>query len=256
MLKKVFPFFLLAALAVGLVGCGTANSAQAAAPTTDAFYGGRGYGRGGPQGGGAGASQQNFGSSALSLPASDLSDEEAQGLLYMREEEKLAHDVYITLYNQWHSQVFSNISRSEQMHMDMVLGLIDKYGLDDPAAGKGLGEFTNPELQALYDKLVAQGSQSLADALKVGAAIEEIDILDLQARLAQTDNADIQQVYQNLMAGSENHLRAFTRTLEAQTGETYQPQYLSQDVYDAIISSAPSFGGGYGGGRGRGGYGH
>ncbi len=254
MLKKLFPLALLAALVVALVGCTTTGQAQAAPQPADAFYGGRGYGRGAGAQGGGGAIQATPGTSALSLPAGDLSDEEAQGLLYMREEEKLAHDVYITLYNQWHSQVFSNISRSEQMHMDMVLGLIEKYGLDDPAAGKGLGEFTNPELQALYDQLIAQGSQSLADALKVGAAIEEIDILDLQARLDQTDNADIQQVYRNLMAGSENHLRAFVRTLEAQTGETYQPQYLTQDAYQAILNSAPSFGGGYGGGRGRGGH--
>lgn len=62
--------------------------------------------------------------------------------------------------------------------------------------------FTNPDLQALYNNLTARSSQSLAEALKVGAAIEEIDILDLESRLAQTDNTDIQQVYNNLLSGS------------------------------------------------------
>ncbi len=188
-------------------------------------------------------------------PNALLSDAEAEGLLYMREEEKLARDVYLTLYDEWGQTIFQNIAASEQQHMDMVLTLLNTYGLEDPAAGKDVGEFTNPELQALYDQLVAQGRQSLADALKVGAAIEEIDILDLRERLAQTDKADIQTVYQNLMSGSENHLRAFTGTLERQTGEVYQPQYLSPEDYEAILQAAPSQGGqghGPGAGRGRG----
>ncbi len=186
---------------------------------------------GGPANGGEGAMDVN------TLPGGDLTDEERDGLLYMREEEKLAHDVYIALYEKWGLPIFSNIAQSEQQHTDMVLGLIQKYGLEDPAAGKAPGEFTNPDLQALYDQLVAQGSQSVGDALKVGAAIEEIDILDLKARIAQTDNEDIRTVYENLMAGSENHLRAFVQNLQQQTGETYQPQYLDQATYDAIISS-------------------
>ena len=171
-------------------------------------------------------------------------------MLYMREEEKLAHDVYVTLYAQWDLPVFQNISQSEQTHTDAVKTLIDRYGLADPTSSS-VGVFTNPELQALYTDLVARGSQSLAEALKVGAAIEEIDILDLEERLAQTDNADIQQVFNNLMNGSTNHLRAFISTLNTQTGETYQPQYLSPEAYQAIVNG--SMGNGRGGGGGGGG---
>ena len=118
--------------------------------------------------------------------------------------------------------------------MDEVKLLLDRYNLADPALEPA--SFTDPNLQALYDQLVAQGSISLTDALKVGAAIEEIDILDLQTRLAQTDNADIQQVFNNLMMGSYNHLNAFASVLLAQTGETYQPQYLSAEAYAAIVT--------------------
>ena len=132
--------------------------------------------------------------------------------------------------------------------------LLDRYDISDPAAGNDLGKFTDAKLQALYDQLVAQGSKSVADALKVGAAIEEIDILDLQERLAETDNAAIEQVYENLLAGSENHLRAFVSNLKARTGETYAPQYLSQAAYNAIVTASGSQGGGNGGrGGGRGG---
>jgi len=190
-----------------------------------------------------------------SLPSGDLTEEEIQGLLYMREEEKLARDVYLTLYDKWKFPTFANIARSEQQHTDMVKALLDRYELQDPAEGKDIGEFSNPDIQALYDQLVAQGSTSLADALKVGAAIEEIDILDLQERIAQTDNEDIKTVYENLMAGSENHLRAFVSALERQTGEKYQPQYLDPATYEKIMKSAPSRGRGAGGVGQGGGYG-
>jgi len=210
---------------------------------------GQGQGRGGNGAGGNGAGEGN------NLPPAtpgDLSAEESAALLYMREEEKLAHDVYVTFYEQWDFRVFSNISRSEQTHTDSVKALLDRYELDDPASSE-IGVFTDPDLQALYTNLVARGSQSLAEAIQVGAAIEEIDILDLQERLAQTDNADIQQVFNNLLNGSYNHLRAFVSTLKTQTGETYQPQYLSAEAYQAILGDDTSIGGNGGnGGKGNG----
>jgi len=116
----------------------------------------------------------------------------------MREEEKLAHDVYVTLYEQWGLPIFQNISQSEQAHTEAVKALLERYGVADPATGT-IGTFSNPELQSLYTDLIARGSQSLVEALKVGVAIEELDILDLQERLVQTDNADIQQVFNNLL---------------------------------------------------------
>jgi hypothetical protein len=104
----------------------------------------------------------------------------------------------------------------------------------------------------LYEQLVVQGSQSPAEALKVGAAIEELDIVDLRARLAQTGNETFIQVYSNLLAGSENHLQAFVTNLERQTGELYQPIYLDQDAYQAIINGATARGNGNGGNGGGG----
>ena len=123
-----------------------------------------------------------------------VSPAEAASLQFMREEEKLAHDVYVTLYEQWGLRLFNNIAASEQTHTNAVAWLLDRYDIDDPAADTGFGEFANADLQALYDQLVEQGARSGADALKVGLAIEEIDILDLQKRVAETSNADIERV--------------------------------------------------------------
>jgi hypothetical protein len=186
---------------------------------------------------------QNLEEALASLPSYDLSQEEIDGLLFMREEEKLAHDVYLKLYEIWGLPIFENISQSEQTHTEAVLAIISKYGLDDPAANSDIGKFTNTALQDLYNQLIEQGSQSLVDALKVGGAIEEIDILDLEKHLSETSNQTIVKVYQNLLDGSRNHLRSFVSTLENQTQEEYSPQYLSLDVFEEIMGSANGRGG-------------
>ncbi len=216
---------------------------------------GNSYGQG--NGGSRNGRTSNGTGSFQNLPPAqdgDLSADELAALSYMREEEKLAHDVYVMLYANWGLTIFQNISQSELTHTNAVKALIDRYGIEDPVS-KGIGVFSNPDLQDLYDDLISRGSQSLAEALKVGTAIEEIDILDLKSRLERTDNADIQQVFANLERGSENHLRAFVSTLNQQTGEFYQPQYLSAEEYKLIIESAMGNGRsqGYGqGGRGSG----
>jgi hypothetical protein len=151
---------------------------------------------------------------AAAVPAvtpATLSPTESASLQYMREEEKLAHDVYVTLYAKWGLRVFNNISAAEQRHTDAIVTLLNRYGISDPAAGNPVGVFTNSDLQALYDKLIAQGSISTAAALKVGVLIEQTDIQDLKTHIAETTKADILQVYNNLLRGSQNHLRAFTR---------------------------------------------
>jgi hypothetical protein len=161
----------------------------------------------------------------------------------MREEEKLAHDVYLALYDLWGLPLFQNIARSEETHTGAVKNLLDTFNIPDPAVDTPPGVFTDPVLQTLYDELISMGERSLADALRVGGAIEEIDILDLRAALDETENPDIVRVYENLLRGSENHLRAFTSTLLQQTGETYIPQYMDVSAYDEILASAPARGG-------------
>ncbi len=161
--------------------------------------------------------------SAAPEDATGLTASEIAGLQYMREEEKLARDVYLTLGEQWALPVFKNIARSEQSHMAAVKTLLDRYGVADPALAER-GRFQDPTLQALYDRLVSEGQASLAAALRVGVTIEELDIQDLKQRLSQAPQADIKLVYTNLLRGSQNHLRAFTTTLARTAGETVQPQ--------------------------------
>jgi hypothetical protein len=168
-----------------------------------------------------------------------LNDTEKQWLIHMREEEKLARDVYLTLYERWGLPIFKNIARSEQNHMDAIKVLLDKYNLTDPVeeTGDEIGKFVDPKLQELYNQLVEEGSKSIVDALKVGATIEDLDIKDLEEAISQTDNEDIKLVYENLMRGSRNHLRAFESMLR-QYGSSYQCQFISQEECNEIISTS------------------
>ena len=175
-------------------------------------------------------------------PEGVLSPEETADLLFMQEEERLARDVYAVFYETWNMQVFENIGDAEQSHTDSVAVLVRRYGLDDDSAEVVAGVFTNPELQKLYDDLVLAGMQSPEDALRAAALVEETDIVDLQDAMSRTENADILRVYENLMAGSENHLRSFVKNLE-QRGASYTPVVLTQEEYDAIISASGSPGG-------------
>ncbi len=165
-------------------------------------------------------------------PSGDLTASEKEGLLYMAEEEKLAGDVYQALNEKWNLRVFDNIGKAERTHEAAIKTLLTRYSLPDPTRGAGV--FSNDTMQVLYDDLISRGSTSARDALQVGAAVEEIDILDLKERMAQTDKADILMVYANLEKGSENHLRAFVNNLQRQ-GYEYSPEYLTLKEYDGII---------------------
>ncbi len=169
-------------------------------------------------------------------PASLLSDAEIAGLRFMREEEKLAHDVYVAMYALWGHNTFENIAKSETTHTEAILALLTRYGVADPAAGKPAGVFEDAALQSLHDALVAAGRASRVEGLKVGALIEETDIRDIEERKAVTDEADILRVYDSLLCGSRNHLRAFAQALLAE-GVSYSAQVIGQAEWDAIAAS-------------------
>ena len=177
-----------------------------------------------------------------------LSDQEIADLVFMREEEKLAHDVYVELYEHYDGGteliVFANIAASEQRHMDAMLKLLNKYRIEDPAEDALPGVFENPVLAELYESLVSDstdngdvlgepasgGKVGVEEALYVGAWIEERDMLDILHAIEHTGRADIVGVYTNLLCGSRSHLRAFVGRI----GEDYQPQILADDATGGV----------------------
>lgn len=166
-----------------------------------------------------------------------LNPVEAADLVFMRQEEKLARDVYLQSGERYAIAPFDNIAASEQRHMDSMLQLLQRYRLADPVAGFPIGQFADPNLQALHDNLRALGEDSAVAALKVGGLIEEVDMRDIVAAIERSQHVDIDRVYSNLLCGSRNHLRAFAGQIELTTGLPYAAQVLSQVEVDAILAT-------------------
>jgi hypothetical protein len=147
-----------------------------------------------------------------------ITQEEIDGLIHMRIEEKLACDVYTVLNATYNAKVFLKIQVSEQAHMDAVKRMLDKYNIPDPLLNSlEVGEFPDeyPEFQDLYDQYIAQGNQSLYQALLAGVAIEELDIADLEELLKpeNSSNPGIIKLYTNLKDASTSHITAFNKNL-------------------------------------------
>ncbi|MDX5426567.1 MAG: DUF2202 domain-containing protein [Bacteroidota bacterium] len=166
-----------------------------------------------------------------------LTQAESDHLILMREEEKMARDLYLAFKALWNSQQFANISASEQTHMDLCLVEIQKFGLTDPVEGFIEGDFPSAGMQQIYDDFLAIGQQSEVKALEQGAEVEEIDILDLQNGLDNfIEHPDLVLLYSNLQKASRNHLRAFYSGLQLR-GVTYVPRHMSQADFDLIVNS-------------------
>jgi hypothetical protein len=170
------------------------------------------------------------------IETSDLTDGDLASLLKMKEEEKLARDVYSVLAKKWGSQVFTNISNAENNHLNAIVLLLTNYGSTETAIGEA-GVFADAAVQTLYNDLVAKANVSLEEAYKTGALIEELDIKDLIVAIAGTNNENVLLVFENLLKGSRNHLRAFNRQLTT-LGIVYIPVNISQTDYDLIVNSA------------------
>mgnify|MGYP001029073238 CR=1 FL=1 len=162
-----------------------------------------------------------------------LAAEEIADLLWMREEEKLARDVYLALYAIWQQPEFQRIATSEQRHFDAIGARLSQFGLADPAL-PAQGEFSQLALQTLYQEMLDNGRQGYVQALTVGAGIEDLDIADLMAAIDETTNLALKRTYAHLLEGSKNHLRAFVYLLRDQ-GADYTPYYIEPVLFDAIV---------------------
>ncbi|MFI1770729.1 DUF2202 domain-containing protein [Thalassobellus citreus] len=168
-----------------------------------------------------------------SMLVSTITDTEQEALLFMLEEEKLARDTYMFLGNLWAINQFYNIQKSEQTHMDAIENLLLQSNTDYNILP--VGEFANQKLQSLYNQFKIDGAINQANALQIGATIEDLDIVDLQEYIDKNYKTTIISVFESLQCGSRNHLKSFLLAIE-NAGNTYTPQYLSQDEYSVIIS--------------------
>ena len=143
-----------------------------------------------------------------------LTEEQQATLVYMADEEKLAYDLYVALGTMYEDAlVFDRIAQSEARHQEAVRTVMARYEIADPTADLGPGEFYHADVKLLYDTLIAQGQESLEQAIAVGLAVETDDLEELEAALAALDHEaapDVYQMYEHLMAATERHFGAFS----------------------------------------------
>ena len=168
------------------------------------------------------------------FPQEDISAVEETALLKVWQVQKLSRDLYQSFNEAWSSQIYENMSSDSQYHMDFVHILLGKFGIPVPQDLAGI--FTDQEIQNLFDLMLNAGNGSAVEALRMGAAAEDMIIDELQTLLVQTDNHEILIIYQNLLKSARNHLRLFVNEL-AQIGINYDPQYISGDDFLAIIAT-------------------
>jgi len=204
---------------------------------------GNGNGAGVGNGMGNGGGQHNYGTGNrmggnlfVDVTPVALTQAETDELRYMVQEEKMARDVYDKFFQQYQIRIFENIRNSEQHHGDLVRQALQLHGLTDPNTGKDVGQFENAALAQVYNELVTSGLTSLGAALRAGAKIEETDINDLNDALQDTAVPYLDQMYERLRRASENHLRAFVRTLESIGEGPYSPTVLTTEEFNAIIN--------------------
>jgi hypothetical protein len=200
---------VIVAVVIAVAVTGTGGSDPASRP---------GYGQGQQAGPGVGlASGTGTGAYARALlPRTDsapLTPQESADVLFMREEEQMAYDLYTRWAGMYTVPVFANIAASEAQHVSEVRLLMERYGLTEREIGNATAGYRNATIQSLYTTLANRGDASLTGAFEAGLAVEERDIADLDHAFAGTTRADILQVWSSLRQGSENHRTAFLRQL-------------------------------------------
>lgn len=165
----------------------------------------------------------------------DPGPDEIKLVLAMREEEKLARDVYSYFAEKWSHPVFRRISAAENTHLNAANSLLAYYASPDTVITEA-GVFKDKDIQELYNGLVSKGTASIDEAFKTGALIEEMDIKALQDALKEVSNENIRMVFENLTRGSRNHLRSYNRQLKLR-GLSYVPGYITQEQFNEIVNS-------------------
>jgi hypothetical protein len=170
-------------------------------------------------------------------PTVKLTPAQQETLLAMRREEKLAHDVYVALGQDFDLPPLRRIPQAEARHAQAVSLLLQRYGIADPVADLPAGKFDDSTAQSAYDDLVARGRASPEAALAVGAEIEELDIADLRRAMTTLATAeDVKIVLGNLEQASRRHLNAFVGTLQRR-GLSYAPKHLDAAAFQEIRSA-------------------
>ncbi len=162
-----------------------------------------------------------------------ITETEAGDLQLLREEEKLARD----LFRDWsdRSELFGAVAHSKQLHFEIVGALLQRHQVTDRTLG-GEGLYVFPQLQTLHQELLARGGSTELEALAAGAELHERDLVGLEEAAGRSQLEDVRASLAEIQRGARNHLRGCVEELALQ-GVDYAPRLLSPEAFAAIINS-------------------
>ncbi len=128
--------------------------------------------------------------------ATTLSEQEAADLAAAIQEEYTAMNTYQAVMDELGNvQPFSRIARSEQQHVNALIRVAERFGIDVPENAGEVAEIA---------------WSTLEDACQMGVTFEQMDAALYDELLANTTNPVLIRVYTNLQRASlNNHLPAF-----------------------------------------------
>jgi len=159
-----------------------------------------------------------------------LDDNQKYSLAYMWNEERLAQDLYLNLYNVNSDaiQLYNIALKSEAYHIELVENLVKAYDLNITNLVDYTQNYSEAELKAmpagtygvtaiqdLYNTLYNNGAASVQASLEVGCMVEVTDIDDLDKYIIDAkENQALIDTFNLLKDGSYSHYWAFDRALK------------------------------------------
>ena len=197
-MKKLILLAMVAALALAAFACA---APAATGETQDTVQAVQSQAEEAVQSQDAGLTQDGFGSAGAAVNENPTLEEM---LNYAIQDEYMARAEYEAIITQYgNATPFTNIIGAEESHISQLLPLFEAYGFDPPADDAASRTVLPASLQEAYE---------------TGVDAEIANIAMYESFLAQDIPADVSAVFQNLLSGSESHLRAFENAAEGNTG--------------------------------------
>lgn len=159
-----------------------------------------------------------------------LNEKEITTITQLIGKEKIAKDVYENFYQQYKNNLFGNIAKRKQKHIDIWKNILAKQNIsvdeNDAVA----------ETENLKDQFISEGIDEIS-ALKTALKIEELNLNDIYTVRRNSIKSAIREAANGVECGTKNHLFVFYRALK-EKHENYTHQYISGKKFNNIVNGA------------------
>lgn len=159
-----------------------------------------------------------------------LNEKEITAITQLIGKEKIAKDIYGNFYQQYKNNLFGNITKRKQKHIDIWKNILAKQNIsvdeNDAVA----------ETENLKNQFISEGIDEIS-ALKTALKIEELNLNDIYTVRRNSSKSAVREAANGVECGTKNHLFVFYRALKEKHGN-YTHQYISGKKFNNIVNGA------------------